>query len=376
MPADSPLIMRIAFLSPQYAPSVGGVERHVAEIARRAAEHGHEAEVLTQTADAELPRLEQVDGVPVRRFASVNGSSAFGLPPGLFAYLGRSGDAYDLIHAHGYHALPALGALGVRSRPVVFTPHYHGTGHTRLARMLHRPYRPLGRLLFRHADAVVCVSQAEGELVERDFPGTAERLRVIPNGVDRARIDAAEPFELEGRIVLAIGRLAPYKRVDLLVEAVAQLPPDVRLVVIGVGEARAGLESLVAARGLEDRVDLLGVVDDAELARWLRTARVLATMSLQEAYGIVLVEGLAGGARVVASAIPAHAELLTGRDDATLVDVDAPVGTIASALADALGRERPGATSVPSWDDVAARTCELYEDAAASRRRRRPASRR
>jgi glycosyltransferase involved in cell wall biosynthesis len=359
--------MRIAYLTPQYAPAIGGVERHVEEIARRVAAAGHRVEVLTQTTDRALPRRELRDGVEVRRFAAVNGSATYGVPATLFRAFARDAAGYDLVHAHGYHALPALAALAGRPRSVVFTPHYHGDGHTAFARLLHRGYRPLGDRLFRRAGAVVCVSASERRLVERDFPHAAPRVAVIPNGVDLAWAAGASPLDEPGRVVLSVGRLAAYKRVGLLVDALAHLPADVRLVVVGDGPERTALEAHVAAAGLGARVRLVGRASDEELRRWLATAALVASMSLHEAFGITLVEGAAAGAAVVASAIPAHAEVAAMIPGARLVPAGAPAAGVAEAIAAALAGPRPDPAALPTWDAVAERTLGLYPAAAGAR---------
>jgi glycosyltransferase involved in cell wall biosynthesis len=354
--------MRIAYLSPQYLPVHGGVERHVSSIAGWAARAGHDVEVATQTADPSAAACEEVDGVLVRRFRAVNGSAAYGVPPALFAWMAREGRRFDVLHAHGYHALPALGALAARDVPVVFTPHYHGGGHTPFARALHVVYRPLGRMLFDRARAVVCVSAAERELVVTGFPRVRGRIHVIPNGVGARPAAAVQPFPRRGPVVLSVGRLAPYKRVDLLVEAVAELPPAVRLVVVGDGPARQSIEAVAARLGAGHRVDVLGRVPDGELARWFATADVVASLSLHEAFGITLAEGGAAGAAIVASDIPAHAEVAEMLPSATLVRPGAGAREVAQALRSAIDGGRPvHAAAVPTWDDVAGATVELYQ---------------
>jgi glycosyltransferase involved in cell wall biosynthesis len=354
--------MRIAYLSPQYLPVYGGVERHVSSIARLAVAAGHDVEVITQTSDRSAPSIETLDSVSVRRFRALNGSSAYGIPPALFAWIAREGRRFDLIHAHGYHALPALAALTTRTVPVVFTPHYHGDGHTPFARALHVAYRPLGRRLFDRADAVVCVSGAERGLVAGDFPRVAGRIHVIPNGVDARPAAAVMPFPCRGPVILSVGRLAGYKRVGLLVEAVAELPADVRLVVVGDGPGRAALERTATELGVGHRVDMVGRISDGELARWFATADVVASLSLHEAFGITLAEGAAAGAAIVSSDIPAHAEVVELLPKTTLVPVAAGVGEVADALRWAINGGRPlRAATVPTWDDVAGRTIDLYQ---------------
>ena len=351
--------MRIAFIAPHYAPEVGGVARHVGELARAFAEDGHEVEVITQCLARSLPREQVIEGVLVRRFASISHSSTYPFAPALFACVARL-RGRTIVHAHGYHALPALASALARGAPAVLTPHYHGDGHTPLARALHRVYRAPGRRMVERADRVICVSHPELALVERDFPGVTGRTRVIPNGVDRRALEAADPFAGTGRLILSAGRLEAYKRVDRVIEAMPLLDPAHRLVVLGDGPQLEPLRAQARSLGVADRVDLRGFVPDHELHRWLRTASVVVSLSSAEAYGLSVAEGLAAGAGVVASSIPAHVDSFGSFAGVTLVPADAAPAAVAAAIAAA----RPGASRVPSWDEVAAETLALYEELA------------
>src|SRR5919202_3867498 len=113
---------RIAYIAPRYIPHTGGVQTHVAQLARRAAAHGYQVEVLTQDSDRRLPAVEVIDGVTVWRFPVWVPDQTYTVAPGLWAYLARYHTRYDVVHAHGYHAVPALGAALAGCRPLVFTP--------------------------------------------------------------------------------------------------------------------------------------------------------------------------------------------------------------------------------------------------------------
>ena len=205
--------MRVAFVSAHYAPMIGGVEKHVVAIATRLAAQGHQVEVLTHAEPGSgLAPVELIDGVTVRRFPVPLPSRNYAFSPALSLHLHRHGGDYDVLHAHGYHALPALQATLARPPALVFTPHYHGTGHSFFRKLLHPPYRRLGRLIFTRAGRVIAVAPPEGELILSHFPEVRRRLSVVPNGVDRPALDGAEPFDLQSRVVLSAGRLRSTSR--------------------------------------------------------------------------------------------------------------------------------------------------------------------
>lgn len=356
--------LRIAYISPRYIPFAGGVETHVTQIATRMTACGHQVEVLTEERDRSLPRIEVIEGVRVRRFPVILPEPVYPFAAGLWRYLARQRSRYDLVHAHNYHAFPALGAALLGARPLVFTPHYHGTGHRPLGRLLHAPYRLAGRLIFRRSDCVICVSQTEAELVRCHFPFVSRRVTVIPNGVEATALRQAEPYAEDRRVILTVGRLLAYKNVDRVIEAVAYLDDSVALCVIGEGPARASLEALVGELGLGGRVRFLGRVEEGVLHRWFRTAAVYVGMSAEEAFGLTILEALTAGTAVVAADIPAHREVVAGAgsDSVVLLPVDSDAEVVASAIRELAGRLETGpAPTIPSWDEVAGRTLEVYQ---------------
>jgi glycosyltransferase involved in cell wall biosynthesis len=342
---------------------MGGVETHVRRLAQGCAEAGDRVTILThQTGHS--PVDERVGQVRVLRFPLTVRSRTYPLSLSLFRYLERHAADFDLVHAHNYHTL--VGHAAVRSGlPVVFTPHYHGTGHTPLATFLHRLYRGAGARLFTAANAIICVSQPEYELVAHDFPGAAAKLVVIPNGTDPRRPAMEEDgITPSTPVVLTVGRLERYKNVDLIIDACRGLPVPATLVVVGDGPDRRRLEQRAEADGPGRPVVFTGTIPDARLDRLFAQAYVVSSASDHESFGLTLAEGLVSGARVVASAIPAHAAV------ARLIGTDAPVtlvdprdtGRFTEALAASLeaGRIPPADLGLPSWAEVVETTRELY----------------
>jgi len=359
--------MRIALVTPRYAPSIGGVETHVTRVAAYLAARGHAVEVLTQAHCRGLAPREELEGVIVRRFPLPlpAQSPLLAFAPGLWAYLARHAARYDVVHAHHYHALPALGAALSNCRSFVFTPHYHGAGHTPLRSLLHVPYRRAGARIFTRAHRVICNSEAEATLVRRDFPGVARRMTIIYPGVDVAAIRAASPYATPDKVILSVGRLETYKNVQLIIAMLRHLDAGYVLRVVGDGPARPALEEVVRRLGLERRVEFLGRVDDDTVRRWLRTARAYVSMSAHEAFGLALVEALAAGAPALAADIPAYHEITRGMPDGAvaLAPLTSTPATLACAFRALIANPSPvvSAYHIASWDDVAARTEAVYE---------------
>lgn len=258
----------------------------------------------------------------------------FGLPRpgvrrGLRAALGtqdRLDDALVLLH----NAPQAVPLVDPRHTPVLYA-------HNLLLRSYTRS--EAGRVLDRAA-AIVCVSAALAEQTAEHLPtGLRERLRVVPNGVDTARFrPRADPGRGDRLRVLFVGRMIPDKGADVLVDAVTRLGrEDVELTVVGSANFDAGAgpgayEREVSRRAavLGDRVRLLPFTPRAEVAEVFRAADVLVVPSRwAEPFALTVLEGMASGVPVVASAIGGIPEAMGG------AGVPVPPGD-ADALADAL----------------------------------------
>jgi glycosyltransferase involved in cell wall biosynthesis len=359
--------MRIVYVCPRYPPSRGGVETHVSEIASRLARRGHEVEVLTQARD-DADEVEELAGATVRRFPTVVLAGRRAIPWRLWRYL-RAG-SWDVVHAHDFGRPTALAAAFPGPEPLVFTPHFHGTGEpeTPTQRLLDRAHRRAIRLILGRAACVICVSEAESELLLHDFPSAIERLVVIPNGTSRRPANDAR--RTHKPLILSVGRVESYKNIDALIAALTHLPAQFKLQVIGDGSARSALAAKAAEEGKGDRVEFLGQVDDGRLDRALAESGVLATMSDREAFGLAVLDALAAGVPVVASEIPAHRELCDryGGENMRLLPLDASPVELARAI-EAVMRDRGSPPeTIPTWDRVANLTLGVYESVVRSGR--------
>ena len=200
-------------------------------------------------------------------------------------------------------------------------------------------------------------------------------LRIVPNGVDIEAFSGAEPAKLApGRRVLWVGRLDRQKGFPVAVRAFAELAPahpDLTLIVAGDGDERGAVSELLP--GIRDRVLMLGTVPHAELPAYHAAADVFVAPALgQESFGIVLVEAMAAGLPVVASAIAGYDEVIRDGIDGILVppnDQHALAAAIGRVLTDPelarrlgeSGRER--ATEF-SWDSITGDLEGIYETTA------------
>ncbi len=362
---------KIAIVTPRYKPHIGGVEKHVTEVAEGLVKRNISVDIITTDPTGLLPPTEEIEGVNIRRFRTIGNDSVFFISPTLASWLNQHAGQYDLLHAHSYHTPLALQtAFAARKYriPFVVTPHYHGSGHSNFRQLLHIPYRIPGNWMINQANLIVCVSEAEQTLIHKHF-GASLPTTVIPNGVDLGSLLEAEPFPREGnsKLILSAGRLEHYKQVSKLAQAMPLLPKEYHLAITGKGPASEELANIVRDLHLENRVRLLGYVSQEDLWRWFKTADVYVSISKHEAFGISLLEGAVGGAKVIASSIPAHHEvsqyLGEGSSSITFVDPDCTISELAEAVVKAEARSYSHNTvqhELPTWDQVVDKLVDKY----------------
>jgi glycosyltransferase involved in cell wall biosynthesis len=162
---------------------------------------------------------------------------------------------------------------------------------------LRKLYRalPYYRTTYRHLAGVISGSRHTAGEIPTSFKGS--RFYLPENGVDPARFPLADDWTPpQGRFrFVTVGRLVPYKGVDLILDAMANSPKlrECELHVVGDGPIRADLEARAKAAGLLGCVRFLGWLPQADLAREVRNSQVFAFPSLREFGGGVVLEAMA-----------------------------------------------------------------------------------
>ncbi len=329
----------IGMLAGVFPPSIGGIQAHTLQLARRLVERGVEVHVLTRHHQG-LSHLECIDGVYVHRVGDA------GLPRGIragsylfgaLAALRRLQDRIHLLHAHQLLAAAFVGYLGraMLRKPLVVNP------HSPLEVGLLEAQGAAGRLQLaaarRCGDAFVSICKPITAELSRAGVDE-ERIHLIPNGVDTSLFSPASPPERarlrrelgisQSPMVVYSGRLSHVKGVDVLLEAWPRLEEIAQLYIVGDGEEAAALrERAVRLRG----VRFVGPVRNP--VSYLRAADVAVLPSRSEGLSVALLEGMSCGLSMVATAVGGSAEAIDNGVDGLLVPPEDP-----PALADALIR--------------------------------------
>jgi phosphatidyl-myo-inositol alpha-mannosyltransferase len=217
-------------------------------------------------------------------------------------------EAPDVLHLHEPLVPgPCLTSLLAGVAPVVGT--FHASGRVPAYIYL----RPVMRAVARRLRVRTAVSCDARSLAERWLGGAC---LVLPNGVDVERFAKADPWPVERRPVLFVGRHEPRKGLDVLLEAFADLGGDCVLWVAGEGPDTERLQA-----SAPPGVEWLGCVSDVELARRLQSAAVFCAPSLHgESFGVVLLEAMAAGTPIVASDIDGYRDVARAGREAVLVE--------------------------------------------------------
>lgn len=362
-----------------YAPLVGGAERQVGALAPLLQESGIEVNIITKRYRG-LAAFEVIDGIPVHRLPIPG--------PKAFASMSYTLSALPLlrrlrphvIHAHELFspATTAVAAKRLTGSAVVATPHRSGTlgdvyrlGHKRFGS------RRLARIR-RTVDAFITISrEIDQELVDIGVPDG--RRHFVPNGVDVRRfqpVTAGERQRLraslglpEGTITIYVGRLAPEKRIEHLLSLwpdVRSIHPDATLLILGSGVSEPRLRQAAGPGVLFG-----GNIDD--VAPWLQAANLFVLPSSAEGLSVALLEAMATGLPVVATAVGGAPDVIDHHVNGWLVppdDVPALRQAVITLLDDGPRRSQLGGYARErivadyALSVVVARTCAVYRQLA------------
>jgi D-inositol-3-phosphate glycosyltransferase len=395
---------RVAMLSVHTCPlaalggkDTGGMNVYVRELSRALGRMGLEVDVFTRSQNEAIPRVVELgEGARVIHVAA--GPEAPLARPlvhrhldefceGIEAWRIARGLDYDLVHAHYW--LSGAAALTLRERwavPVVQMFHTLGRLKNEAARTTAEREPELrvaeeGRIA-EQADRIVAASPVEQQYLARHYGVDHRRIAVVPCGVDTELFRPGSQAEaraalglLPGPVVLYVGRIAPVKGLDTLLDAAARLrdrAPQVLIVGGDADEPLDGHEGELRRRAerlrLGDRVRFIGARTQPVLRTYYVAADVTVLPSYYESFGMVALEAMACASPVIASRVGGLVS--TVRDGVTgyLVadgDADALAARIDGLLGDAdlrwrLGHEGVRWAGQHRWPCIAEAICRDY----------------
>jgi len=335
------------------ASSFGGGERYVADLTNALVARGHDVYVAVRPGSP-LPRhlrlsAEKILTLPLRNALDVQSARE------LEKLVRRK--EIDVVHAHMARDY-SLASYAARRRQTKFIVTRH---------VLFKLNR-LHRHTLSRATRVIAVSQAVASELRASRIVSNDQIAVIHNGIDVERIKKTGAgldrgmflrtigipggMAVDGLLVGSIGELRTLKRHDDFIRAAALILkefPETQFVLAGVGEIREQLEKLVAELGLSDHFHFLGWLDDAD--KLLCAMDVFVSASETESFGLAIVEAMAAGTAVVATATEGAREIIDDQKTGLLVpigDVNRIAESVINLLSNAERRTAIATQSVQS----------------------------
>lgn len=336
--------LKIAMLSVHSSPvgelgakDTGGMSVYVREVARQLGRQGHSVDIYTRLNDSEPEQIAQLyENVRLihLRAGDAGQLSKLALYPyldeffkELEAFRNRKSLDYDLIHSHYWLS----GRVGSWARVRWRVPHvfmFHTVGAVKNITVGSEKEPELRLAIEQHLASncdriLVATDKERGHLIQH-YGTSPETIGVVPCGVNldlfrpmnQAKARRQLGFSHDESIVLFVGRFAPVKGVDRLLEAVAHLQHHqrLRLVIVGGDGNDApelqGFRRLARKLSIQDSVTFAGRIEQNKLPPYYSAADVLVVPSHYESFGLVALESLASGTPVVATKVGAMESIL------------------------------------------------------------------
>jgi len=327
-------------------PLAGGAEEHLHQTFGRLAARGHEVTALVSGWRG-APERVALDGIHVHRAGS---RYTFSIAGPRYFRRQLAAMEFDVV-VEDLNKIPLFTPYWCDRPRLLLAHHLFGTTAFQAAPLpvaaltwlLERPIAPV----YRGTPTVAVSHSTRDDLVARGL--RAAEIDVIPNGIDLERY-APDPSVSRAVLptLLFLGRLKQYKRVDLVIEAVARLTragTDVELLVAGTGDRAEELQRLAGRLGVSERVRFLGYVSEEKKVEIMRSSWIHVLTSPKEGWGITNLEAGACGTPTIASDSPGLRESVVHGETGLLVpheDVDALAGAITELISDPDRRESMG----------------------------------
>ncbi len=289
---------------------MGGAEKLIADMVPLYREHGYEADVLLFDG-SDTPLKKELEEKGIRVFQVGRSTKVYNplIILKLVPYLRQ----YDIVHTHNTSCLyfVALAKLISGSLVRLVTTEHSTTNRRRETRW----FRLVDRWMYGCYNAIITISGKATDMLS-SYLAKAGKIYTVYNGIHLSVFFNAGPFAKneimagEFFLVSMVAGFREEKDQDTLIRAMALLPDNYSLCLVGDGVRRPVCEELVKKLGLERRVVFLGVRND--VPRLLKTSDVVVMSSHWEGFGLAAVEGMAAGKPVVASDVPGLAQVVDG----------------------------------------------------------------
>lgn len=362
--------MKVAVIIDTWFPYLGGGQINAYEISKRLAKLGTEIEIITRDNGKENLRLT--------KNLKITKLGGYAKPLEILSritflvkvYFYVSKQNFDLVHAHAF--IPGIIArflMITRGIPAIFT--VHGTSiNTNLL-------NPLARLIEKFI--LIEILYSAQITVSQDFlklKNINKNIIYIPNGVNIKNSDKINPKKFKNPTLIFVGRLHPQKNLTTLLQCINTLKqkfPLVQLLIVGDGEEKGKLKTLIKNLGLTKNIKLLGEIRGKQLTRLYKSSHIFVLPSIYEGQPITLLEAWAAKLPVIVTKSGDCQLLIKNGVNGYLIDNPQDPEEIASVITKALANinlEKLGLNGYNlvkknfSWEKSAQQTLKVYESLA------------
>jgi len=344
---------------------------------------GHKVVVLAPDSDNMVSYPRPVHYLPARDLKTYPGYRIVISPADMLEYLRK--ENVDIIHSHGIASMAILSLTAARALKIPHVLTFHTMANEAANYYSPLPIRQdfmnsmvwiyLRNLLKRPEVVVVPSAPVKEELISNGV--VMKSCDVVPTGVDCSRFSPEkydkkflDKFGLGGkRVLLHVGRLSREKRLDIVLNAMAELAPkvpDLRLLVVGKGPAADDLKSTASRLKISERVVFAGFIPDEGLPAAYASCEALIIASTFETQGLVVLEALASGTPVVGIRCRAIPEFVQEGKNGCLFDPETCADAVLRCLARSGSMKLNSVSSAREFsiDSSTARLELVYERAA------------
>lgn len=290
----------------------GGAEKLMVDLLPRMKAQGHEVELCVFNA-ARTPFFDDLEKANVKIHTLSGGDNVYN-PKNIVELRKLMNEGWDIIHTHNTASQLFVAIASIFSRKATLITTEHNTTNRRRDKAW---YKPIDYWMYSKYTKVICISD-QAEINHREYMGTARSQNVctIYNGIDYNRYANAAPADdvrrIANKIITNVAAFRPQKDQPTLIKAMALLPEDFHLCLVGGGDDERKLlfENMIKDLNLSDRVHLLGLRTD--VPNVLAASDYVVMCSHYEGLSLSSIEGMSSGKPFLASDVDGLHEMVDG----------------------------------------------------------------
>ena len=295
--------VKILHLGKYYDPVPGGIEQVVKEIVEPCNDDGISCDVLCSNTDS-IYEETRFKNYTVFRTATLATFSSTSISIDYITKFRKIVKEYDIIHLHHPNPMAFLALYFVRPSAKIIV-HWH-SDIIRQKKLL-KLFEPLQKWVLNRADVIIATSQNYVDY-SNALQQFKEKVKIVPIGIQKhkpIKQKMRNDLYVDKKIIFALGRLVEYKGFEVLVESARYLDDSFMVLIAGTGPKGDVLKELITLYKLENKVKLLGRIDEEDKLMYYENcfAFCLPSITKAEAFGVVLLEAMAFGKPLVSSNI-------------------------------------------------------------------------